>query len=116
MINRYDNFTKLEEVVLGAVNFSMLDIVEAKDRQFFTDILNDQADVFSDLESILVSVPTPYMIMCSTNTYGKKSLIKVVDGYRCLDLLTNTSTTATCPTMNHMQTDRVSCLLETLCL
>ena len=53
MINRYDNFTKLEEVVLGAVNFSMLDIVEAKDRQFFTDILNDQADVFSDLESIL---------------------------------------------------------------
>ena len=52
MINRYDNFTKLEEVVLGKVNYSMLDVVDKKDRQFFNDILDEQADVFLDLEKI----------------------------------------------------------------
>ena len=52
MINRYDNFTKLEEVVLGKVNYSMLDVIDKKDRQFFNDILDEQANVFLDLEKI----------------------------------------------------------------
>ena len=30
MINRYDNFTKLREIVLGSVNRSMLDVVDKK--------------------------------------------------------------------------------------
>lgn len=52
MINRYDNFTKLQEVVLGVVNYSMLEVVDKKDRQFFNDILDEQAEVFSQLEKI----------------------------------------------------------------
>lgn len=53
MINRFDNFTKLHEVVLGKVNFSMLQVVEKNDKQFFEDILNEQDNVFKDLENIL---------------------------------------------------------------
>ena len=52
MINRYDNFTKLEEVVLGSVNYSLLDVVEKKDRSFFESILNDQSEVLSQLKKI----------------------------------------------------------------
>jgi len=53
MINRYDNFTKLEEIILGEVNYSILDVIKHDDKQFFTDILNDQANVFIQLEKIL---------------------------------------------------------------
>lgn len=53
MINRYDNFTKLREIVLGSVNRSMLDVVDKKDKQFFTDILDGQDSVFQELQKIL---------------------------------------------------------------
>ena len=53
MINRYDNFTKLREIVLGSVNRSMLDVVDKKDKQFFADILDGQDLVFQQLQKIL---------------------------------------------------------------
>jgi hypothetical protein len=65
MINRYDNFSKLEEIVVGSVNYSMLDVVDKNDKQFFKDILDGQALVFLQLEKILeqfgVKVHRPIM-------------------------------------------------------
>lgn len=54
MINRYDDFTKLQEMVLGKVNYSALCHIENKeDRDFMKIILEETEVVLEDLEKIL---------------------------------------------------------------
>ena len=56
MINRFDTFTKLKEVVLGKVNYSLLPLVEDKnERQTMNRILQRMDQVFADLENIFKS-------------------------------------------------------------
>ena len=54
MINRYDDFTKLEEMVLGQVNYSPLNLIsDSKDKTFLKDVLDETAVVLESLEKIM---------------------------------------------------------------
>lgn len=54
MINRYDDFTKLQEMVLGKVNYSALCHIEKiEDRDFMKIILEETEVVLEDLEKIM---------------------------------------------------------------
>ena len=65
-IQRYDSFTKLEEVVLGKINFSLLDMIEDKDERSYVEhqfvdaveTLNQIEDIFKKFE-IKVHRPKP---------------------------------------------------------
>jgi glycine amidinotransferase/scyllo-inosamine-4-phosphate amidinotransferase 1 len=52
-INRYDDFTKLREVVLGQVNYSPLDMIkDENDRNFMKQVLDKTKSSLSSLEQI----------------------------------------------------------------
>ena len=54
MINRYDDFTKLHEMVLGRVNYSPLSMIQdEKDRVFIKQVLDETSLVLEKLEGIL---------------------------------------------------------------
>ena len=54
MINRYDDFTRLEEMVLGQVNYSPLNLIsDSKDKTFLKDVLDETAVVLESLEKIM---------------------------------------------------------------
>ena len=47
MINRYDTWTKLKEVVLGDVNLSLCNMIDdLDDRKRMTEILYDAKDIY----------------------------------------------------------------------
>lgn len=53
MINRYDDFTKIKEVVLGNVNYSLIETIpEEEDRTFFRYILEETELVLERLNNI----------------------------------------------------------------
>ncbi len=53
MINRFDTFTKLNEVILGKVNYSLLPLIEDdNERKLMENILQRMDQVFADLEKI----------------------------------------------------------------
>ena len=54
MINRYDDFTKLNEMVLGQVNYSPLKLIEdEKERSFIKHVLDETTMVLDRLDTIL---------------------------------------------------------------
>jgi len=54
MINRYDDFTKLHEMVLGQVNYSPLKLIkDEKDRSFIKHVLDETSMVLNRLDTIL---------------------------------------------------------------
>ena len=56
MINRFDTFTKLNEVILGKVNYSLLPLIEDdNERKLMENILQRMDQVFADLEKIFKS-------------------------------------------------------------
>jgi len=56
MINRYDNFTRLRETILGKVNYSTLSLIkDAKDKELMSDILRETESSLDELEKILRS-------------------------------------------------------------
>ena len=53
MINRFDGFTKLNEVILGKVNYSLLETIDNKsDKEFMKNVLEEMDRVFVDIEDI----------------------------------------------------------------
>ena len=55
-INRYDDFTKLREVVLGKVNYSPLTLIEdGNDREFMRTVLQETESSVASLEQIFKS-------------------------------------------------------------
>ena len=53
MINRYDDFTRLHEMVLGKVNYSPLSMIKnEKDRNFMRQVLDEASTVLDNLEKI----------------------------------------------------------------
>ena len=56
MINRYDTWTKLKEVVLGDVNLSLCNMIDdLDDRKRMTEILYDAKDTLESIKSIFES-------------------------------------------------------------
>jgi hypothetical protein len=54
MINRYDDFTRLREMVLGKVNYSPLALIkDEKDRDFIRHVLDETSVVLDRMEAIL---------------------------------------------------------------
>ena len=54
MINRYDTWTKLKEVVLGDVNISLCNMIDdLDDRKRMTEILYDVKDTLNSIKNIL---------------------------------------------------------------
>lgn len=52
-INRYDSFTKCKSVVLGTINWSLLDIIQDIDKRRYLEVfLEDLNDTYSELEKI----------------------------------------------------------------
>ena len=114
-INRYDDFTKLREVVLGEVNYSPLDLItDENDRDFMRHILDETKSSMAKLQEIFQTFDVkvwrpevfkhtadnklgapytkvasvyhvPCSITCNINTYGKRNSIKEVGGFLCLD-------------------------------
>ena len=55
MINVYDDFTRLNEVILGDVNMYLLDTVDVKYRQQIEDIFLQTKDDLDSIQNILES-------------------------------------------------------------
>ena len=74
MINRYDTWTKLKEVVLGDVNLSLCNMIDdLDDRKRMTEILYDAKDTLESIKSIFesfnVKVWRPNIIEYDKNTH-----------------------------------------------
>ena len=55
-INRFDDFTKLREIVLGDVNYSPLSLIkDQNDRDFMRHVLDETKSSLTNLEQILIS-------------------------------------------------------------
>ena len=82
MINRYDTWTKLKEVVLGDVNLSLCNMIDdLDDRKRMTEILYDAKDTLESIKSIFesfnVKVWRPNIIEYDKNkTYSNKLISK----------------------------------------
>ena len=72
MINVYDDFTRLNEVILGDVNMYLLDTVDVRYRQQIEDIFLQTKDDLDSIQNILESIGVKY-----TGPTSRKSLLKL---------------------------------------
>ena len=93
-INRFDDFTKLREVVLGEVNYSPLDLIkDNKDKDFMRYILDETASSMATLEQIFqsfdVKVWRPEVFQHTNNTILGTPYVKLHSVHTSLTTFNN---------------------------
>ena len=54
-VNRYDNFTKCRSLILGSLNWSLLELIEGdEDRKYFTDVFHSVDETLSEMKKVFL--------------------------------------------------------------
>ena len=54
-INRYDNFTKCRSLILGSLNWSLLELIEDdEDRKYFTDVFHSVDETLLEMKRVFL--------------------------------------------------------------